>query len=395
MQDHRWTWRRAATSGRARAALGVVVVSLLIASCSSSDDDGNNDSNAGTPPADCNVDAAQAVVDEAMKVPEFEAPGPAFDASAAAGKSVVSIPQLINPFNDANEAAMADAAKLAGVDFQKFTNDGKVTQYVQGFEQALANGVDGIDLFGADARQLQPQIQAAHDAGVVVQSSQTYDNTQVAEQLPELKVDAMVTWPYQETGKVMADWIIADSKCDANVSLIFDPGDVPASAVLVGAMKDEFKANCPSCKLSDNIVSVFDWATKLQGATQTALVKDPDINYVVPIYDAMTQWVVPAVVAAGKADSVKAVSCSGTSSALQLIKDNNVLAMDIGTSFAWEGFAVMDNMLRLLTGNEPLTEQNYPIRAFTADNVDEALPDPDAAFGTSYIDGYKELWQLN
>lgn len=385
---------------RGRVCLTLAAICLGVAACSSGGGSSGGSSAAsdaaaaGNAPASCKLAPAQAAVAAAMKQPTFTPPGPAFDAKKAAGKSVVSIPQLINPFNEGNENAMAAVSKLVGVKFKQFVNSGTVTQYVQGFNQALANGANGIDLFGADARQLQPQIAAAHKRNVVVTASQTYDNTQVASVMPKLHVDAMTTWPYAETGKLFADWIIVDSHCKADVSMIYDPGDVPATAVLVGAMKSEFAKDCPSCKLSSNLVSVFDWSTKLQGVVQSAILKDPNINYMVPIYDAMTQWVDPAIVAAGKSSQIKVVSCSGTPSALKLVKNQNVLAMDIGTSATWEGYAVMDNMLRLLTGHKPLAAQNYPLRIFTKANVDQALPNPDAAFGTSFVTGYKKLWEL-
>ena len=388
---------RLAVSGRVQACLVSVLVAVAVAACSSSggSSSAGNTASGGAQAASCDIGPAQAAVAAGMKEPTFTPPGPAFDATKAAGKSVVSIPQLINPFNEGNENAMAAVSKLVGVKFKQFVNNGTVTQYVQGFDQALANGANGIDLFGADARQLQPQISAAHAKGVVVTALQTYDNTQVASVLPTLHVDAMTTWPYEETGKLFADWIIADSHCHADVSMIYDPGDVPATAVLVGAMKAEFAKLCPQCKLSSNLVSVFDWSTKLQSTVQSAIVKDPNINYMVPIYDAMTQWVDPAIIAAGKATQIKVVSCSGTPSALTLIKNGGPLAMDIGTSATWEGYAVMDNMLRLLTGNKPLAAQNYPIRIFTKANVNLALPNPDAAFGTSFVAGYKKLWELS
>jgi hypothetical protein len=68
------------------------------------------------------------------------------------------------------------------------------------------------------------------------------------------------------------------------------------------------------------------------------------------------------------------------------------MVADVATSAAWEGHAVMDNILRLPVGEEPLAEQNYPVRLITKENVDEALPNPDAAFGDAFEAGYRELW---
>jgi ribose transport system substrate-binding protein len=67
----------------------------------------------------------------------------------------------------------------------------------------------------------------------------------------------------------------------------------------------------------------------------------------------------------------------------------------VATSATWEGYAVMDNILRVLTGMDPLPAQNYPVRLITDDNVSEALPNVDKAFGTAFVDGYKKLWGLS
>jgi ribose transport system substrate-binding protein len=328
--------------------------------------------------------------------PAFKAPGPAFDASKAKGKKVVSIPQDSRiPFNQGNEAAMAQAAKVAGLQFKQFKNQGQPSQYVQGMQQATSSGASAIDLFATDPRVLQPQIKAAQAKGIKISASQAYDNTQVAQYAKITNADSLTTWPYSEAGKVMADYVIADSNCKADVVIIHDKGDVIATPPLVDAMKAEFAARCGSgCKVSESIVSVFDWSTKLQGVAQTALVKNPNVSYMVPIYDSMAQFVVPAITAAGKAGKVKIVTCSGDAPALTQMKNGNIVVADVATSAAWEGYAVMDNVLRMLTGTKPLTEQNYPIRMITKDNVDQALPNPDAAFGTSYVEGYKKLWGL-
>lgn len=410
--NHKTSARRGAHGARGQrgAATSLTAGVLLLATMGimacGSDSDSTSTSATGSAGAaakttasagGCDVAGAKQAVAEVSGQPTFTAPGPAFDAGKAKGKKVVSIPQDSRiPFNEGNEAAMADAAKVAGLRFSQFKNQGQPSQYVQGMQQATSSGANAIDLFATDPRVLQPQIKAAQAKGIKISASQAYDNTQVEEYTKITNADALTTWPYSLAGKVMADYAIADSNCKANVVIIHDKGDVIATDPLVDAMKAEFAAKCGSgCKVSEDIVSVFDWSTKLQGVAQTALVKNANLNYMIPIYDSMAQFVVPAITAAGKAGKVKIITCSGDAPALTQMKNGNIVAADVATSAAWEGYAVMDNILRMLTDTEPLTKQNYPIRMITKDNVDEALPDPDAAFGTSYIDGYKKLWGLD
>jgi ribose transport system substrate-binding protein len=400
---------------RPASVVAALAATTLLAACGSSGS--NSSSAAGTSSAasaasttaaagatsssaaasGCDVAGAQANVTKVEGQPTFTPPGPAFDAGKAKGKKVVSIAQDSRiPFNQANEAAMANAAKAAGLQFTAFQNQGQPSQYVQGMQQAISNGANAIDLFATDPRVLQPQIKEAKAHGIKISASQAYDNTQVERYQQITTADAVTTWPYSEAGKVMADYIIANSHCKANVLIIHDHGDVIATPPLVNAMKAEFASKCGSgCKVSESIVSVFDWSTKLQGAAQTAITSNPDLNYMVPIYDSMDQFVIPAIVAAGKTGKIHLVTCSGDAPALKEMQQQGILVADVATSAAWEGYAVMDNILRLLTGTPPLTTQTYPIRMITKANVDQALPNPDKAFGDSYIAGYQKLWGLS
>jgi ribose transport system substrate-binding protein len=385
-------WRSFSIKKAAAVALPLLVVTV-VAACGDSDDGSGSSGN--TASSDCNLAPLEDALAEAMEVPTFNPPGPPFDASKARGKSVVSIPQDSSiPFNQQNEAAMAEVAEQVGVNFREFKNQGDPAQYVQGMQQAINGGADVIDLFATDPRVLQPQISQAHNEGVLISASQAFDNTQVEEFLPITNADAISTWPYSEAATLMADWVVVDSNCDATVHIIHDEGDVIATPAVVETLQKEFAEQCPDCEVTTDVVSVFDWATKLQGVAQTALVRDPEIDYMIPIYDPMAQFVVPAVQAAGRTGQVKVLAAGGVPAALQMIQDGDVMAADFATSATWEGYAVMDNMLRMMVGEEPLKAQNYPVRVLTKDNVAEALPDPNAAFGDSFVDGYRELWGL-
>ena len=55
---------------------------------------------------------------------------------------------------------------------------------------------------------------------------------------------------------------------------------------LVAGFKSELAANCPNCKIVQEInVGVTEWGTKIQPAVQSAVQAHPEINVVIPIYD--------------------------------------------------------------------------------------------------------------
>src|SRR5438128_2346842 len=88
--------------------------------------------------------------------PKFVAPGPAFDASKARGKTVFNIPLFSgDTFNQIVDQATGQAAKVAGLKFVQYSNQGKPSEWVAGMTQAIAQHVGLIILEGSpDPRAL-------------------------------------------------------------------------------------------------------------------------------------------------------------------------------------------------------------------------------------------------
>ena len=61
----------------------------------------------------------------------------------------------------------------------------------------------------------------------------------------------------------------------------------------------------------------------------------------IPIYDVLTQWVVPAVTITGRTDKVKIATFNGTPFAIGLVQEGKV-EVDIGENLDWIGHAVVD-----------------------------------------------------
>ena len=134
-------------------------------------------------------------------------------------------------------------------------------------------------------------------------------------------------------------------------------------------------------------VPIPDWATKIQTEVQSALVSDPDINYVIPFVDGMTQYTAAGITAAGKTGKVKISTFNGTPFALKMIQDGDVVASDIGENLDWLGWADMDQALRILTGVKPVQSEHTPLRLFDETNVGEAgkPPQDSTGYGNAYV----------
>jgi ribose transport system substrate-binding protein len=216
---------------------------------------------------------------------------------------------------------------------------------------------------------------------------------------PEVKdqLGALVTVPFNEAAKLMTDYAYTQEGDELNPLIITAKEAVPSDG-MVESIETELERLCPSCKSTTINVPVADWAGKMQGEVQSALAKDPNINYILPLYDPMVMGVVSGVNAAGRSGSVKIASYATTPSVLKQIQDGDVVQMDVGESTDWIAYATLDQALRLMAGEPPIPadERNVQLglRVFDDSNVDETgtPPTSDKGFGDDYARGYRELW---
>jgi len=337
----------------------------------------------------------RAQIQKYMALPKFIPPGPAFDTKKAKGKTIFSIPvSSANPFTANIETAMAGAAKVLGINFIDYTNQAQVTQWVQGMGQAVARKVNLIDLLGGtDPRVLGPQIAAAKKAHIAIGASHLYDVTQTP-----VAVNFSIPADYQRAARLEADWVILDTKGKADVIIVTSNEIVPTPAI-VSALKSEFAQRCGSgCKYTLINAPVADWATKIQPQVQSALVKDPNVNYVIPIYDSMSQFVVPAITAAGRTGKVHIATYNGTPFVMGYLEQGNAVRFEVGENLNWLGWAYIDAEARVLAGVKIPRQFNEhtALRAFTSANIKQAGNPPtlSTGYGNAYIVGYKKLWGI-
>jgi ribose transport system substrate-binding protein len=324
--------------------------------------------------------------------PQFTAPGEPFDAKAcAAGKKMMSIPNnSANPFLKGIIDRMKTAGAKVGLEVTEWENQGQPSQWIQGVELAIRDKYDIIDLIsGIDPGTIAPQLEAAKAAGVKVMTSHFYDPS--FEQHPV--VSSSLTIGFGEIGTILADWATVATEGKANIAIIVS-NEVPPTIPLVANFKKQLAANCPQCQIKQEInVGVTEWGTKIQPAVQSALQADPEINVVIPIYDSMSQFVVPALRLTGKAGQVKVGTFNGTPFVLDFIQQG-VVDMDIGESLDWIAYATVDGHLRDACGLKGPTALNVPFFIFDKNNAATAGTPAqfDTGYGDSYKSGFHKLW---
>jgi ribose transport system substrate-binding protein len=84
---------------------------------------------------------------------------------------------------------------------------------------------------------------------------------------------------------------------------------------------------------------------------------------------------------------------------MKMIQDEQLVVAEVGEPLEWIGWANMDQVLRVLTGTDPVQSENTPLRLFDASNIDEAGTPPSQTDGYGSPDEFKsrymDLWGLS
>jgi ribose transport system substrate-binding protein len=341
------------------------------------------------------VQRAEAFLAPYRAKPSFTPPGEAFDArDCAKGKSMVSIPNnSSNPFLKGIIQRMTVAGGDLGLTVKEWQNQGQPADWAQGIDYAVRTKVDIVDLIsGIDPKSIEPQIQRAKAAGVKVMTSHFYDPSQP----PNPYLSSSLTVGFGTAGRILADWAVVRTAGAAHI-LVIQSDEVPPTVPLVEGLRKELAANCPACRIVQQInVGVADWPKKIQPSVQTSLLAHPDINVIIPIYDSMSQFVIPAVSAAGRKGKVLIATFNGTPFVLDGVARGDV-DMDVGESVDWIAYATLDGHLRDLCGLKSPAALNVPFYIIDKTNVaDAGTPASyDKGYGDAYITGFRKLWKLD
>lgn len=376
-----------------RWAAGVACVALLAAGCGGSEKRASGGGGATTSSSP-GVAAAQKEIDAYRGVPEFEAPGEPFDArKAVAGKTLMSIPSSSSiPFVETLQKGVRQISADVGMKFLDWPNQGQPVQWVQGMNAGLSRDVSAINLMaGNNPDSVGPQVKRAQAAGIPVIASHLYD----VGDTPPAGVNT-VSAPYEQAGRLLASWIVAKTGGKAN-TLVVKIDEVVSTKPMMKGIENVFSEACAdSCPVSTLNVAIADVATKIAPQVQSALVKDPKINYVIGLYDsAEAPFIVSAIKQANARDRVKVVTFNGTPSVLEMVKNGDV-EMDVAENLDWISYAVTDQAMRLIAGLPAVKDPQLPLRIYDQANVAEAGTNEATAegFGDAYASGYRKLWGL-
>jgi ribose transport system substrate-binding protein len=375
----------------------LIVVAMLTALAAGCRGDNGNAGSDGTTSGACDLDYVTRQIDDHKGIAHWAYPGKPFGAKKAAGKTIFSIQEnSTNPFTNTIVAGMKDVADKIGIELVDYPNQGQRTQWIQGIQQAISRKVDVIVLSGGTIGPIyfEAQAAAAARAGIPIVTVVDRDLTQSAEP----NTAAHVGQPYAEAARLDADWIIKQTRCHANV-LVITSNELIAGDINSRAAQGEFDRYCgDGCKTRFVNVPLSEWGTKIGTTTQTEVSSNPDLNYVFPLYDAMSQFVVPAIQLGGGITRVKVATFNGTPGILRMIQTGDTVQMIVGENETHLGYAAMDQAMRLVTGVDPIGDGDYgiPLRVFDDSNVDQTGDPPGygVGYGDKWRDGFLKAWGL-
>ncbi|MBN8906646.1 MAG: substrate-binding domain-containing protein, partial [Rhodospirillales bacterium] len=363
---------------RARIAIGIAMAAALAVPMSSAHAQ-------LTPAAKAELEALLA---GSTGETRFTPPGPAIDPSSLKGKLIFTIPtSTAIPFCDVVDKQMDEFAQKLGIRHEVWQTTAQLGQWVQGFNTAFAHKADLINVAcGLDPATVAPQIKEAISKGIPVVAAHTYANGQTA--LEDLS--GIVYGAYIESAKLEAAWVMLKTDGKANALVITAPSTAN-SPYIEKAILGMFEKYCPSCKVRAAGVNAADWATKIGPTVQSAILADRSLNYVIPIYDGMVQFVVPAIITTGASTRVKVASFNNTPAVLDMIRTGNVVDFDSGEDTTWLAGAILDQDMRVLLKQPLVKDYVVGVRAFTKKDVEAAgVP---AKYGVGYGDAAQKGYE--
>jgi ribose transport system substrate-binding protein len=362
----------------------VLALAATLAACGG----GSTSSATSASTSGCAARASEAAK-AAKAVPPLQMPDGAIDVGKLQGKSVWIVDALPIPALADIGRGFEQAAKAAGMKPTVINTNGSVSAWDQAITQAVGQGADGIVLLAVPWEVVKAPVAKAAAKGIpVVQYSDGGP-----ENKPPDSIYSHITFDSLAGGRQMADWVLADSSCDADVGF-FNP--VPASPQpIVEGFEKELSALCPSCKLTKDDVPIATMSTHLPSATQSMLRRNPGIDYVVPAYDSLVTFIAPSVAqAASKAKIVAHDGAPANLKALTAGTGQQVADVALAPS-GFQGWLLLDQLSRGMLGMPAAAEPPIvPTRLVDRDNaaasLDELFPEH-----AGYQERFKRLWGLS
>ncbi len=405
-QSMRKRWSRVPRS--ARMALSVTVVALAVAGCGSSSSESSKSSTAATSEStSASVSASSSGASSATSLAGFEQAltaamktepdhweGPTEPVTPPkkfkiAGITCDSILEgCLTPVQGA-----CNAAKELKWECEIYNGEGSPAVEAKRIDQAISNHVNALILAAVNGNTVKSELEEAKKAGIIIIS--TTNGTAPGEQGYAVDTSPNVT----AIGKAVGDWLIVHSK-GKGVVLPFLDKEFQTNIDFTEGILEELK-KCAGCTVKPTVEFVAtDVGTKLGTDTVAALRQNSSVEYFFSTYDPAMAEQVSAASQAGL--NVQSCSQLGDAQNLGFIRAGHIQACDGAWDNEYEGYATVDQIIRLADHKPLWVSKNVPARYKYGENIPwvllekSNLPESKKTFraGFNYIAEYRKLWGL-
>ncbi len=309
---------------------------------------------------------AEGIVAKYRQPPTWQGPDAPVAVGPLKGKKIVyiSVNDAIPVLQYWSSTLTGLLSKYGGVQMSIVDAKGSVDTANKGFQQAIATKADAVVVQALPASLFGAQIAAAKAAGIKVIMANTGIPGDVSG-----GVDAGVSFDYVQVGKLLGDWVVADSKGKGK-SLVVTSDDVPASQPQAQGTISEIKRLCPDCSTKTQDVQIPQWEASIPTLFQTTVNSDPTRTYLLPLYDGQALAGLGALRTSGASEKVTVGAFNATPGIVEQLQDSkSALKLDIGGQNEWWAYAAADQVFRVLAGTKPIGNYNIGLRIFDRSNA--------------------------
>lgn len=333
---------------------------------------------------------------KALEAPvNFTPPGPKFNAgNALSGKTIYAIVSGESAaFVQEFIKGMKDGAAVLGANVEVQDSGYDPTKASELIDKGVALGAKVIVTQSVDSSAVAASLKGAKSANIPVIEATSRDAGPPGAEMEALGVKAISSFCYSCAGRQMADFAVSSTNGNVNALLYNVPGIVVSERMVKG-FTDELTRLCPSCIVKVVDAPAANWETNLASLTTSNLQTNPNINILVPVFDAMVGMIEPAIASSGL-KGVSIVTYNATAPALAMLAAGELVTGDVGGSPYWLGWATIDQAARLASGNHAADDVAVPHRLFDAKNIKQInLSAPQQSWYGSFdlSAQYKGLW---
>jgi ribose transport system substrate-binding protein len=284
---------------------------------------------------------------------------------------------------------MKQALAKAGLSLQVCNGEGQPSAVAACVQQAVGAKAAGIITDAIPYGMAANALNAATAKGVPIIIADQIAPAGTTNTNQVTYVPGVVDQPSQ-----IAWWMIAASKGSAN-AIIAEEADSPSSVAYVTSSLPIYKKYCPGCKITVKTITAST-NSLLASATSSNILAAPSATYYYTEFEDSLQPTVQGIQQSARSGISLSVA-GGSVDGLGLLKGNSVVKAVVTVDQAYAGWALTDEILRMMTKSGPVSEP-FPSRLFTKQNIGSIAVTPAAQasgqwFGnTTFESDFAKLW---